>query len=278
MTKTRLIGQGVLVALAVASLVVLATLFRSEEHVARVGLLAGPASADSPQYGEVTALALPALVELARSPSVVGAVGTNAERVSVELVPASGLARVSVRAATALQAKREATALANVLVQADLLAPAGKLRLLDQPEVVRVSPDWPLTTGLAGAAGLVAGIASVVVRHLRRTRATDGVRAALASAGVRHAVPVLPDDDPDLLEKLTAMLTAAARPVRVVSVDPDLVERAEDLSDDLPDKVFEPAEGTALVAVVPRGARHDALAGVVGSLSADTSVIAVVVV
>ncbi|CCH33203.1 hypothetical protein ABZ816_19250 [Actinosynnema sp. NPDC047251] len=278
MTKTRLFGEGVLVALAVGALVLLATMFKSEEYQARVGLLAGPASAEAPQYGEVTALVMPALVELARSPSVVGAVGTNAERVSVELVPASGLARLSVRASTAERAKREATALADLVIKANLLAPAGKLRVLDVPEVVRVSPDWPLSIGLALAAGVAAGIATMVVRHLRRTRATDGVRAALASAGVRNSVPVLPDDDPELLEKLTALLMATARPARVIATDPQLVERSEDISDDLPDKVFEPAEGTALIAVAPRGRQQDALAGVVGALPAGTSVVAVVLV
>ncbi|MEV0675597.1 hypothetical protein AB0I60_03645 [Actinosynnema sp. NPDC050436] len=276
MTKARLIGQGVLVALAVASLVVLATLFEDDEYQARVGLLAGPASANAPQYGEVTALALPALVELARSPSVVAAVGTDVERVSMELVPASGLARLTVRASSSYQAKLEATTLANVLVKADLLAPAGKLRLLDDPEVIRVSPDWPLTLGLALAAGVVAGLVTVVVRHLRRSRVTDGVRAALASAGVGHPVPVLPDGDPELLEKLTALLVATARPVRVVTTAPELVERSEDISDDLPDKVFEPADGTALVVVVPRTREQDALAGVVGAQPANTALVAVV--
>ncbi len=275
--KARLVGESVLVGLAVAALVLTATVLRGEEHQARVSLLAGPAGPDSPQYGEVTALSLPALVELARSPSVLAKAGTKADRVSVELVPASGLARLSVRAPSAGQASNEVAAVAQALLEADLLAPAGKLRLLDKPEVIRVAPDWPLAIGLAFAAAVAAGLATAAVRHLRRTRTGDGVRAALSAAGVRHPVAVLPDDDPELVQRLSVLLGAAARPARVVAVRPALVERAEALAEQLPDKASEPGDGVALIAVVPRIGRQDELASVVGALPSDSAVVAVVV-
>ncbi|MBB5957083.1 hypothetical protein FHS29_003676 [Saccharothrix tamanrassetensis] len=274
--KARLVGESAVAALLVGALVLIATVLKGEEYQGRVGLLAGPAGPEAPQYGEVVALSLPALVEVARSPSVLVRTGTEAERVSVELVPASGLARLSVRAPSAGQAGNEAAAVAQAVVDANLLAPAGKLRVLDTPEVIRVAPDWPLTIGLALAAAVAAGIAVAAVRHLRRTRVTDGVRAALSSAGVGHPVAVVRDDDPALVERLTVLCGAAARPARVVAVVPELAPRAESLTERLPDKAYEPADGVALIAVAPTGARQDELASVVGALPAGTTVVAVV--
>ncbi|MFI9814980.1 hypothetical protein [Saccharothrix variisporea] len=271
--RVRLIGASALAALLVGAVVVVATLFAGEEYQARVSVLAGPVG---PQYGEVVALSLPALVEVARSPSVVAKAGTAAERVSVELVPASGLARLSVRAPSAGQASTEVTAVAAAVVEADLLAPAGRLRVLDGPTVTRVAPDWPLTLGLALAAAVAAGVAVAAVRHLRGTRAADGVRAALASAGVRHPVAVVPGDDPGLVERLTVLGVAARRPVRVVAVVPGVAAWAEELAEALPDKAAEPGDGVALVAVVPREGARAELASVVGARPADTTVVAVV--
>ncbi|MFT7841042.1 hypothetical protein Q5530_33320 [Saccharothrix sp. BKS2] len=274
------------VAVLVAAAVVLFVEVRGEEHESRVGLLAGPVASDGPaQFGEVVALSLPALVEVARSPSVLRApaeaVGIApadlAGRVSVELVPASGLARLSVRAPTADQASEAVNLIARAVVDADLLAPAARLRLLDRPETRRVAPDRPLAFGLALVAGVVAGLGAYAFGHLRRTRAGDRVRAALAAGGVRHPVAVLDDDDPDLVRRLAVLCGAAARPARVVAVVPELTGRAEALAAELPDKTGEPADGDALIALAPRDrGRHDELAAVVGALPAPTTVVGVV--
>ncbi|WP_433261922.1 hypothetical protein ACQPZF_28130 [Actinosynnema sp. CS-041913] len=274
--RVRLLVESVVVALVVGALVLLATVVKGEEYQGRVSLLAGPAGTEAPQYGEVVALSLPALVEVARSPSVLSRAGTAAAQVTVEVVPASGLARLSVRAPTAGQARDGAAAVARAVVQADLLAPAAKLRLLDTPQVTRIAPDWPLAVGLAFAAAVVAGLATAALRHLRRTRVTDSVRAALSAAGVGHPVAVVRDDDPGLVDRLTVLCDAAVRPARVVAVLPALAERAESLAEQLPDKTSEPADGVALIAVAPLGGRQDELASVVGALPAGTTVVAVV--
>ncbi|RKT55435.1 hypothetical protein C8E97_4103 [Saccharothrix australiensis] len=274
--RARFAGECALLALLVGGLVLAATVFRGEEHQARVSLLAGPAGPDAPQYGEVVALSLPALVEVARSPLVLARAGTVAERVSVELVPASGLARLSVRAPTAAQASAEAAAVARAVVATDLLAPAATLRLLDEPEVTRVAPDWPLALGLAFAAAVAAGVTTAAGRHLRRTRVSDTVRAALAAAGSDRPVAVLHDDDPGLVGRLAVLCDAATRPARVVAVVPELIPSAEALAARLPDKTAEPSDGVALVVVVPAGGRQEELASVVGALPAGTTVVAVV--
>lgn len=289
LSRAALIRPGLLasgVGVLVAAAVVLAVEVGGEEYQSRVGLLAGPVETAGPaQYGEVVALSLPALVEVARSPSVLSgparAVGTTPEdlarRVSVELVPASGLARLSVRASTAERAGEAAGLIARAVVDADLLAPAARLRQLDRPETTRVAPDRPLAFGLALVAAVVAGLGVLAAAHLRRTRAGDRVRAALAAGGAGHPVAVLDDDDPDLMRRLAVLCGAASRPARVVAVAPELAGRAEVLAAELPDRTGEPADGDAVIAVVRRdGGRHDELAAVVGALPATATVVGVV--
>ncbi|MGW5749160.1 hypothetical protein ACWEVN_47625, partial [Amycolatopsis sp. NPDC003861] len=167
--------SSVVVALLVGALVLVVGLTRGAEYQGRVSLLAAPAAADGAPYGEVVSLALPAVVELARSPSVLAAAapvsGYSADElaghVAVELVPASGLARLSVRAPSAEQAGAAAMALGKAMIDADLLAPAGKLRTLDaRPDVVTVAPDVPLVGGLALVGAVAAGLATTAVRRL----------------------------------------------------------------------------------------------------------------
>lgn len=276
------------VALLAGAAVLAAVELRGEQHESRLSVLAGPVPGErgTGQYGEVVAMGVPALAELARTPSVLGAAaaasGTTVEelagRVGVELVPASGLARLSVRAPSAAQAEQAVTALTSAMMSIDLLAPDGELRLLDStPETRRVAPDHALAAGLALAAAALAGVATAAARHLRRTRPGDAVRAALASAGVRHPVAVVREDDPALAERLALLCEAAARPARVLAVVPELADRAESLAEGLPDKTGEPAEGSAVIAVV-RGAaaRQDELGVVVGALRPDAAVVAVV--
>ena len=276
------------IALLVATAVVVAVEVAGKEYESRVGVLAVPTVGEPDQppasFGEVVALSLPALVEVSRSPSVLRGpaeeLGTTiddlARRVSVELVPASGLARLSVRAGTADQAAQAATRIAQTVVEADLFAPAARLRLLDRPETTQVAPDRPLAYGLALIAGVLAGLAVHAAGHLRRTRPHDQVRAALTAGGVRRPVAVLPGDDPELAQRLALLCEASARPARVVAVVPELAERAEALAGELPEKTGEPADGDAVIAVVPHGGPQDELATVVGALPATATVVAVV--
>jgi hypothetical protein len=275
-------------------------MLRPADHQGRVGLLAEPSAAADPgttaQYGEVVSLTLPALVELSRSPSVLrAAAGVSgyspedlAKHVSVELVPASGLARLSVRAGTAEQAGAACSAIAKSLVDANLLAPVGRLRVLDdKPDVVQVAPDRLLSTGLALAAAVLAGVATAVARQLRTTRGQEDVRKALTAAGTRHPVLTADATDPALAERIALLCRAAGRSPRVIAAAPDLVARAEELSDRLvlahparvlvPDLGDQPERhlGDAVVAVAHRG-RPDDLTAAVGVLPADAVLVAVV--
>ncbi|SER48283.1 hypothetical protein [Lentzea albida] len=281
MKAPRAVLEGVLAAVVVGAAVLLAVAMRDGVTEGRLTLLATPVAADSAQFGEVTSLAAPAVVQLVRSPSVLdaaaGAAGTTPERladaIAVELVPASGVARISVRADSADHASAAVTAVARAVVEADLLAPAARFRLVDpRPETTQVSPDWRLATGLALVAAVIAGVAVVALRRLR-----GNVRTSLAAAGIGHPVVVAADDDPGLTERLAALCVAAARPVRVLPVSPSLVERAEALARALPDKASEPADGTAVIAVASgdRAGRGD-LATALAVLPKSSVLVAVV--
>lgn len=277
---------GLAVGLFVTVVVLIAADARGEEFEGRVGLLAQPmpaADAGAAPYGEVVSLGLPALVELARSPSVLQAtaegLGTSPEQlakgVSVELIPASAFVRLAVRAPTEAQAQTAVSAIAKAMVTADLLAPAGKLRLVDErAELTRVAPDRPLAFGLALAAGAVAGLGTGTVITLRRNR-SGAIEAALDAAGVRHPVTVVREDDEALEDRLAVLCSAAARPARVVAVAPDLADRADVLAQRLPDKTGEPSDGSAVIAVIHENS-PDEVATVVGLLPRSSVLVAVV--
>ncbi|SDG06182.1 hypothetical protein SAMN05216553_105139 [Lentzea fradiae] len=277
MKAPRAVVEGVLAAVLAGVLVLLAVASRDAVSEGRLALLATPSTPDSARFGEVTSLAAPAVVQLVRSPSVLEVAaeqaGTSPQRlakaISVELVPASGVARISVRADSAEHAAKAVSAVAKAVIDADLLAPAARFRLVDpRPETAVVSPDWRLATGLALVVAVIAGVATGVLR--RGTTA----RSALAKAGVGHPVVVTRDDDPALTERLTALCVAAARPVRVLAVSPELADRAEELARALPDKASEPGDGTAVVAVADRRGRD--LAPALAVLPASSVLVAVV--
>ena len=285
----RPVVAGFLAALLVGVLVLLVTALRGDRYEARVGLLAEPVAPGTgtvPQYGEVVSLTLPALVELARSPSGVRAAAATTdlppedltEGVSVELVPASGLARLAVTGPSAEQSGAAVIAIARAMIDADLLAPAGALRLLDaQPDVVQVAPDRPLGIGLALAAAAVAGVSAGALRQLHGgRRGNSAVRAALAVAGVRQPVTTLTAADPDLAGRLRTLCDAADRPIRVIPAAPELAATAEALAEQLPGRSAEPSAGTAVVVVARAGRRQDDLAAVAGVLPGASVVVAVV--
>ena len=282
----RTLLEATAVALVVAVLVLAVTSLRGEQYESRVAVLAVPATQtdSAAQYGEVASLAMPAIVQLVHSPTVLEAAAQAASTtpreiaVAVELVPASGLARLTVRAGSAEQASAAVTAVAKGVADANLLAPAGRLRVLDErPDTTRVAPDWKLAAGLAMAAALAAGIATAALRTLRRPRTGEAaVRAAVAAAGVRHPVALVREDDPGMLDRLTALCVAAARPVRVIPAEHGLSAQAESLAASLPDKADEPGEGTAVIAVADGGNEPGDLAAALAVLPASAVLVAVV--
>lgn len=284
----RTLLEATAVALVVAVLVLAVTSLRGEQYESRVAVLAVPATQtdSAAQYGEVASLAMPAVVQVVHTAAVLDVAAKAAKStpreiadgVAVELVPASGLARLSVRAGSADQASAAVTAIAKAVADANLLAPAGRLRVLDErPDTTRVAPDWKLAAGLALAAALAAAIATVALRSLRRPRTGEAaVRAAVAAAGIRRPVALVREDDPSMIDRLTALCVAAARPVRVIPAVPGLAVQAEYLAAALPDKAGEPGEGTAVIAVADGENEPGDLTAALSVLPSSSVLVAVV--
>jgi hypothetical protein len=90
----------------------------------------------------------------------------------VDLVPGSGVVRISVTASTASTAAAVLQVQVEQLQDSGLLAPAGEFRLvgdLNGP-ASRVSPDGLLTTGLAAAAAVLVGLLTVAAVNVLRPR------------------------------------------------------------------------------------------------------------
>ncbi|MFI9452712.1 hypothetical protein [Amycolatopsis sp. NPDC052450] len=284
----RTAALGAAVGLLIGSLVLTVGLSRDEQYQGRVSLLAEPIGRQEgsvAQYGEVVSLTLPALVELARSPSVLQAAAPVSgyspeelgQRISVELVPASGVARLSVRAASSEQADAAASALGKALVDANLLAPVGRLRPLDtKADVAVVTPDTSLVTGLALVAAVAAGLAAAAIRRSMPSKpggGTRSVRRALLAAGIQRPVAVLRGDDPAITDRLAVLGLATGRPVRVVPVAPEYSETAEKLAAAL--SADQNRSGSSVVAVAGRRSQ-DELTAAAGVLPAEAVLIAVV--
>ena len=129
------IASAITAGLLVAAATMLVTLTRPTEYTARIGLLATPAAEapDTPtntDFPAVVAQSMAAVVEAAHSPSIVtkASGATNGElsaqevfdAVSVELVPGSGLARLTVKASSPVVASDVASTIGNELVGQNL--------------------------------------------------------------------------------------------------------------------------------------------------------------
>lgn len=295
--RLRVILAIILAGLVVGTLVAAAVLTRPPEFDARIGLVATPTAspeASGGQFGEVVSLGLPALTELARSPGVLRDVARSVPgsppadelfgAVTVELVPGSGVARLIVRASTAELAGGLAESLARRIIEADVLAPAARLRPIDTTaDVQQVAPDIQLGLGLALVAAVLAALTAALCLRPFRLRATgaSAILETLAEAG-RRPVAVLDGRDPVLVNRILVLQQAADRPLRVVPVGPDLDGRVTSLNGALNENAVHlstngDAKRAAVVAVMDkRQSRTEELAATVHALPPESVLVAVV--
>jgi hypothetical protein len=290
---------GVLVGAAVAG----ALLARPAVFEGESSLIARPVSdiltPASTQFGEVVALGLPALPELAASPSVLGRVvaavpgAPSADElagdVDVALVPGAGVARVTVRAGSAELAGALTVAVVQALIATDVLEPAARFEALDDtPRVSDVGPTPASALAIGLAAAIVAGVVAALVAGRMRSRATDvrGIQAALERAG-HPPVAVLDGSDRTLGDRISALQRASGRPVRVLAVGPGRAERVVEIRRGLGEHDV-PVDGddadptaarvpASVVAVLDaRATTPDELAAATATLPEKSAVIAVV--
>ena len=207
---------------------------QSPTYQARVSLLAVPVDAASNQpgvdYASVVTLTLPSVIEFAGTDSVVenaaAAAGVDVApedvSVAVEIVPASGLARVTVDAPTEAAASSAADSVVSQIVRADLMAPVAKMRRLDPPpaQATEVTPQLTRTVGLALLAAVLTGVMISFGVAVFRPRISSARQAAAAinDLGLRGVTPVIDSEDEGALEELASL--AALQPSRRVVLMP----------------------------------------------------------
>jgi len=304
-TVKRLLMNPVLHAVAaaflVSSIILMIIAHRPVEYTARLALLAAPASAgwvstnSASDFSAVVAQSMAAIVEVAHSPSVLSKTSAAVpgapspdelfDAVTVELVPGSGVTRLSVRSSSPETARDLAVALAGEIVAKNVISPVGTFRLLDdQPEVRSVAPDHALATGLALAAGAAAAAAalglSTVVRPSRRRR----VERALSASGVTRPVAIVDGGDQmAAINEIDLLSAASGRPLRVVALTPSSARDAEKLSLELEAagiRIADGEEDSREVPVVGVAAERDVSGGhlwAIAALPEPAQLIAVVV-
>lgn len=144
-------------------------------------------------------ITLASLPELARSSAVLDRVGSRVEgtpdstelapRIQVELVPPSGVARISVQDTDPTRAAQTSAALSDELLSLDLLRPAGQFRSFDAgAPVLRTAPDSRLAVGFGLAAGVMAALLVGFLVAARTPRITSRGQVSRLVSG---DVPVL---------------------------------------------------------------------------------------
>ncbi|PID54041.1 MAG: hypothetical protein CSB46_04735 [Micrococcales bacterium] len=179
---------GLIAGLVIALVLTIVIVSQPSRYTARIALLGVPnqnAPTDSraaADYAAVVAVTMPGVSELVRTPGALQQVTDQVpgspsvedvdKSITVELVPASSLTRISVSAEDPQTASALAVALGQQVIDADLLAPSGVFRFLDNqaPEAVKTAPDVQLGIGLGLASGFVLGVAAGAVHLLMRPR------------------------------------------------------------------------------------------------------------
>lgn len=246
----RALVPALAVGLGVLALVTILLVSRPASYNARVGLVASPISSNqqvSTDYGAVVSLTMQALPELAVSDGTVTAIRAAVpdapdatvlrDSITVELVPGSSVARISVIGSTQEEAAAVLQALVAQVQKANLLAPVAELKPIGSgaPTIQRVEGDPGLALGLGIVAGLVASLITVIGVQALRPRLlsvtdVEQVVEEVFAAG-DEPPPVVALDDSEAGTNLLAAHLLAQKPVATeVSVVPAGPPLREDLA------------------------------------------------
>jgi len=262
----------ILLAVVVALVVGVGTWFAAvsapAQYEARVDLLAAPLPTADPAVSDlfpaVAANSLPAVIDVTRSPSVLAHAaesvagapppGELAAQVVVDVIPQSLLTRITVRAPTPAAAGGLVTVIADGVIDRDLLAPVGRLRVVDADPVVRqIAPDRLFAAGLAMTAGAATGAALLTLAALVRPTRRRRLDTVLAAAGITRPVAIVDSRSPSATADLAVLVRASGRRARVVALQTGAQRDAERLSEVLAESGMDmapAADGAAVVGVV----------------------------
>ncbi|WP_214405739.1 hypothetical protein [Pseudonocardia lacus] len=300
----RVLALASICGLAVGAVVVALLLNRPAVFAAQNSLIARPAAAtaDNPdaagQFGEVVALGLPALPDLAVSSTILEAAARAvpdgppadelASQVEMTLVPGAGVAKLTVRASDPDQAGRLATALVGALVATDFLQPAARLEVLDpEPQVVRVDTSIPTVGGIGLVTAVVVGAAAYAALRRIRPPGTDvhEVHTAMSRAG-RPTVAILDGKDPALVDRLCALQRAGGLPLRIITIGPGQTDKSDALRaavsgrgvqlSGMPNSATNSAPTSVVAVFDARSTRPDELTAVAAALPERSKMLAVV--
>ena len=210
---------------------------RPAEFQARFTLVAastGRTTGSGTDLESLTTLVLPSLTEILRSPEVLSQVSRDVpsagrpselfSEVATEVIPNSGVARVTVTARDPGQARAVAASLAAEVTRLQLLAPAGVFRVFGPGSAAQTAPDTRLALGFSLATGVVVAVLAGGLVALRN-RALSSQRQVSSALG-DSSIPVFVLDggrraeSPDPLQSLV-------RQGRLVPVGP----AAKDVTD-----------------------------------------------
>lgn len=230
----RALGPALLAAAVMLALVLGLLLSRSPTYRARVAVVATPvvgADGSNQDYGAVVSSVLPAVPELAVSTDVLDRLRGRypkmsqadlEQSVAVELVPASGVARITATGASRAETTAVLRAVTDVVGTSDLLSPAGTFRVLGDVGVrpTEVRPDPLLAAGLGALAAALVALLTVAAVQIARPRllTVSDVERVVRSVAPAH-VPVVTHDRRSATVDLLVLHLVAAAPAatRVVS-------------------------------------------------------------
>lgn len=234
-------------------------------YQARIALMAVPtesANSSTANYAAAVSLTMAGIEDVAHSGSVLAkaVVGVPnaprldalAGRISVDVIPGSGVARISVTGDTASQTVALTEAIGTGIVKADLLRPVGTFRLIDTraPEARKIAPDLTLGLGFGLAAGLVAAILAAAALPLLRPRLTT--RGQVLRAIDDASVAVVELDSEAEIEDVAALF---GEPSKLLLVPAGIAARpvATTLSRRLQTDERVPAADDLVLVIVRRG-------------------------
>jgi hypothetical protein len=176
------------VGLAAMAMVMAVLLSRPATYQAQIGVVASLTSSDrasTGDYGAVVAMTMQALPQLAVSDPTIKAISdqlknspnppdpdTLRKNITVDLVPSSGVARITVISSDQQTAIAVLKAVLEQIQKADLLAPVATLKPLGgvNPSAQLVERDPKLALGLGLVAAVIATLTTVVLVQALRPR------------------------------------------------------------------------------------------------------------